>query len=94
MNTHPERPSTTGQRGVIDPERVRKALFALASTCVLACVVISILAIWDYVGNASAYKMLASCGVLVGGGTLFEILNRTFGQPLENRANPFRRSTE
>ena len=69
-------------RGVIDANRVRKALFVLASICVGACVVISILAIWDYVGNQAAFKFLASCAVLVGGGILFEQLNRAFGSAL------------
>jgi Na+/proline symporter len=78
-------------RAIINPDKVRKALFTLASVSVLACVVISILAIWDYVGNASAYKMLASCAVMVGGGVLFAILNRVFGEPIEERLDPFSR---
>ncbi len=76
--------------GIIDPNRVRKGLFALSSACVGACVVISILAIWDYVGNQAAFKSLASCAVLVAGGGLFEILNRTFGKSVEDRPNPFK----
>ena len=79
--------------GVIDPHKVRRLLFALASTCVAACVLVSILAIWDYVGNQSAYKFLASCAVLVAGGTLFEILNRTFGRSLEELQEGQRQQT-
>ena len=71
-------------RGVLNPHSVRKALFALSAACVLACVVMSILAIWDYVGNDAAFKMLASCGVLVGGGLLFELLNHKFGSALDD----------
>ncbi len=74
------------KRGVVDANRVRKGLFVLASLCVGACVLISILAIWDYVGNQSAFKFLASCAVLVGGGVLFEVLNRWFGSALNPAA--------
>ena len=70
-------------RGVLNPNGVRKALFALSALCVLACVVMSILAIWDYVGNQAAFKMLASSGVLFAGGLLFELLNHKFGAALE-----------
>lgn len=75
------RRSPLPKRGVLPPRQVRKLLFAMSSVCVLACVVVSILAIWDYVGNDAAFKMLASCGVLIGGGMLFELLNARFGEP-------------
>jgi uncharacterized membrane protein YjjP (DUF1212 family) len=71
------------QKGIIDTRKVRKALFALSATCIFACVVVSILAIWDYVGNQYAVKFLASCLVLVAGGALFEAMNRTFGKALD-----------
>jgi hypothetical protein len=35
--------------------------------------------------------MLASCAVMVGGGVLFAILNRVFGEPIEERLDPFSR---
>ncbi len=66
--------------GVLPIQRVKTGLFALASACVLLCVVMSILAIWNYVGNASAYKTAASCAVLVVGAALFDQLNRHFGR--------------
>ncbi len=73
--------SSTSKRpksGVIPLQQVKTGLFILASCCVLVCVVMSILAIWDYVGNGSAYKTVASCGVLVVGSALFERLNEYF----------------
>lgn len=71
------------QKGIIDTRKVRKALFILSSCCIFACVVVSILAIWDYVGNQYAVKFLSSCLVLIAGGLLFEGMNRTFGKALE-----------
>lgn len=71
------------QKGIIDTRKVRKVLFALSTACIFACVVVSILAIWDYVGNQSAVKFLASCLVLMAGGALFEAMNRTFGKALD-----------
>ena len=71
------------QKGIIDTRKVRKVLFAVSTVCIFACVVVSILAIWDYVGNQSAVKFLASCLVLMAGGALFEAVNRTFGKALD-----------
>ena len=69
----------TSKAGVIDPGKVKTALFILSSGCVAICVVMSILAIWDYVGNDAAFKMIASSGVLGAGAVLFDLLNRKFG---------------
>jgi len=68
-----------GGGGVIDPAKVKTGLFILSSACVAICVVMSILAIWDYIGNDAAFKMIASCGVLGAGAVLFDLLNRKFG---------------
>lgn len=65
--------------GLIDPSKIRVWLFALATACLGICVVISILAIWRYVGSQSAFKTMASCGVLFAGALLFDQLNKKFG---------------
>ncbi len=75
----PQQPESRRYTAFIDPRKTRFGLFILSSICVLACVVVSILAIWDYTHNDAAYKLIASCGVLIGGGILFELLNRKFG---------------
>lgn len=74
-----KRPGKIDLSGVIDPKKVKTGLFVMSVICLAICVVVSILAIWDYVGNHSAFKMIASSGVLIAGASLFELLNKKFG---------------
>ena len=79
MSKRTEKPLAKLNLGLIDPEKIRVWLFALATVCLAICVLISILAIWRYVGSQSAFKTMASCGVLFAGALLFDQLNKKFG---------------
>lgn len=75
--TDPEKP--TLKVGVINRGVVKKLLFSRVGTAILIAVFVSILAIWDYVGAAIAYKTVATLGTLIAGGAAFSWSNDYFG---------------
>lgn len=76
-STDPEKP--TLKVGVINRVAVQKLLFSLVGTAILIAVFVSILAIWDYVGAAIAYKTVATLATLIAGGAAFSWSNDYFG---------------
>jgi hypothetical protein len=74
--------ATPDLKGVFSPRGVRLAAFVVVSLCLLAASAMCILAVWDYVGQDSAWRMLATMGIVVAATAAFTALNEAFGAML------------
>jgi len=82
-----KRPATPVRFGVLSSRRVRLASFAVISIGIFFATTISVLAIWDYTSPDSAWKALATFGVLSGAVLLFAGTNEWFGARLRELKN-------
>lgn len=86
--THPLQPPPAPRRGVIDPRLVRLSSFAVSSAALLIATVMTILAIWDRVLEQTAWRAIATLGVLVASALLFNVVNEFFGARLGDLPPP------
>lgn len=66
--------------GLLEKSTINRMLFILVAISLVFSVVMVILAIWDYVGRDVAWKTVATCGTIIGGGVLFSKINDYFGE--------------
>jgi len=86
--THPLPPQPPPRRGVLDPRLVRLSSFAVSSGALLLATVLSILAIWERVLEQTAWRAIATLGVLVASALLFNVVNEFFGARLGELGPP------
>ena len=67
-------------RGVFQPRRVRLASFGVTSVGLLFATVITLLAIWNRASIDTAWRSIATLGVLVAAALLFNAVNAFFGE--------------
>jgi hypothetical protein len=66
-------------KGYFPPRVVRAVSFYIISLCIVASVVVCILAIWDFAKKDSLYRLVASFLVVGAGTALFAMVNGIFG---------------
>jgi hypothetical protein len=67
------------RRGVLHATRVRFTSFVVISLSLFAASVQCILAVWNYVGEDTAWRSLATLGIVAATMVVFTILNEMFG---------------
>jgi hypothetical protein len=67
-------------KGFFPPKIVKAVAFYIISLCIVASVLVSILAIWDFTKKDSLYRLIASFIVVAGGTALFAAVNGVFGE--------------
>ena len=63
------------RRGVLPRRRVRVAAFAVIAAAIFACGVLCLLAVWDFAKSGTAWRALASLGVVAGTMGAFSVVN-------------------
>lgn len=71
-------------RGFFPPRVVRAAAFYIISLCIVASVVVCILAIWDFAKKDVLWRSLNSFVVVAAGTALFAFVNGIFGEEKSN----------
>ncbi len=66
-------------RGFFPPTIIKTISFCIISLCILAGVVVSILAIWDFTRQDTLWRFASSFLVVAAGTMLFAFLNGIFG---------------
>jgi hypothetical protein len=66
-------------RGFFPPAIIRTVSFCIISLCILAGVVVSILAIWDFTRQDTLWRFASSFLVVAAGTLLFAFINGIFG---------------
>lgn len=72
-------PSPKKPKGFFPPKVVKAVSFYIISLCIVASVLVSILAIWDFTKKDSLYRLIASFIVVAAGTALFAVVNGVFG---------------
>jgi hypothetical protein len=67
-------------KGYFPPEIVRAVSFYIISLCIMASVVVCILAIWDFAKKDSLWRLVASFLVIAAGTALFAVVNSICGE--------------
>lgn len=66
-------------KGFFNAKIVKTISFTLLTLCLLGCIVLSILAIWDYADRDTLWRMIATLGVIGLGSAIFAYINGVFG---------------
>jgi hypothetical protein len=66
-------------KGFFPPHLVRAVTFYIISTCIVASVVVCILAIWDFAKTNALWRLIATFVVVAVGTALFAMVNGIFG---------------
>ncbi|HTE06347.1 MAG TPA: hypothetical protein VK824_09140 [Planctomycetota bacterium] len=81
----PMRPgSPSSRKGVFEPRSVRFISFVIIALGLFVTAVFCILAIWDYATRDTAWRALATLGVVAGTMLVFTFINEMFGARLES----------
>ncbi len=72
-----DRPEPTG---IIAPRLARKIAFGIVTTALVACTLMSLLAIWDYMARDALWRSLATVTVVLVATGLFTVVNEHFGK--------------
>lgn len=75
---------TKKERGFFSPKIVRAVSFYIVSLCIVASVLVSILAIWDFTKKDSLWRLIASFLVVAAGTALFAFVNGIYGEERES----------
>ncbi len=70
------------RRGVLNATYVRVAAFAFIGLSIFASAVVCLLAVWDYADRDTAWKALASLGIIAASMAGFVVVNESFGRSL------------
>jgi hypothetical protein len=88
---HVEPPAYTAARkpelrlkGVFDPKRVRFVSFSVISLGLFGTAMLCVLAIWNYASRDTAWRALATLGVLAAAAVVFTVINEMFGASLDD----------
>lgn len=73
-------PALKRPKGFFPPKVVKAVSFYIISLCIVASVLVSILAIWDFTKKDSLYRLIASFIVVAAGTALFAVVNGVFGE--------------
>ena len=68
-----------GLKGVFDRRRVRLVSFSVISIGLFGTALLCVLAIWDYATRDTAWRALATLGVLAATAIIFTLINEMFG---------------
>jgi hypothetical protein len=68
-----------GRRGFLNSKIVKAVTFYTIALCILASVILCILAIWEFADTDVFWRMLATFFVIAFGSGVFAIINHLFG---------------
>jgi hypothetical protein len=71
-------------KGVFDPKRVRFVSFSVISLGLFGTALLCVLAIWNYASRDTAWRALATLGVLSAAAVVFTAINEMFGAKLDD----------
>jgi len=71
-------------KGVFDPKRVRFVSFSVISLGLFGTALLCVLAIWNYASRDTAWRALATLGVLSAAAVIFTAINEMFGAKLDD----------
>lgn len=71
-------------RGFFPPAIIKTVSFSIISLCILAGVVVCILAIWDFAGRDTLWRFTSSFLVVAAGTLLFSVVNGMFGRDVDS----------
>jgi len=78
--THTSGPEPKARlKGVFDPKGVRFVSFSVISIGLFGTALLCVLAIWDYASRDTAWRALATLGVLAAMAIIFTVINEMFG---------------
>jgi hypothetical protein len=70
-------------KGFFPPKAVKTAAFYIISLCLVASVLVGVLAIWDFAARDTFWRMLATFFVIAAGAAVFLLVNGIFGEERE-----------
>ena len=76
---HASQPNVPKRVGVLNYRATRLLAFVVIATAVVACAVICVAAVWEYVIADFAWRALASLGIISAATAIFVSLNEGFG---------------
>ncbi len=79
LNDKPSPFQQNNPRGFFPRDQVRAIAFYIIALCIVASVVVCILAIWDFTKDDALWRLIASLIVVAGGTVLFVFVNGVFG---------------
>ena len=71
------------RKGILNPRRVRVISFGVITLGLFATALLCVLAIWDYASRDTAWRALATLGVLAATLGIFTVVNEKFGARLD-----------
>ncbi len=71
-------------KGFFAPKIVRSGAFYIIAFCLVASVVAGILAIWEFAGKDTFWRMIATFIVVAAGTAIFVLVNGIFGEEQES----------
>jgi hypothetical protein len=66
-------------KGFLNAGLVKAITFYIISLCLIASVIVCILAIWDYAETDAFWRMIATFAVIAVGSAVFAFVNGIFG---------------
>ncbi|MCS6243663.1 MAG: hypothetical protein H2172_07405 [Opitutus sp.] len=72
--------TTKKPRGYFPPQVIKSISFIIISFCIVASVVVCILAIWDFAKQDALWRLVSSFGVVGIGTALFAKVNGMYGE--------------
>jgi hypothetical protein len=69
-----------GNKGFFNPRIIKTIAFTLISLSIIGCIVLCIMAIWDYADRDTLWRMIATLGVIALGSGVFAFVNGMFGE--------------
>lgn len=67
-------------KGIINPRLARMIAFGIVTTALVACTLMALLAIWDYMARDALWRSLATITVILVATGLFTVVNEHFGK--------------
>ena len=73
-----EEPEAAERAGVINPKAVRLVAFLIITLSILACTVMSILAVWEFTRSDTVWRAFTTLVIISFSSGLFVIVNEKF----------------
>lgn len=78
--TYREPTTRTPRTGIISLRKARIIAFGIITTTIVACTLLSLLAIWDRMASDVLWRALATVVVVIVATGLFTVINEHFGR--------------
>lgn len=68
-----------GSKGFLNPKIVKTVAFILISFCLIGCIVLCVMAIWNLADRDTLWRMIATLGIIGLGTAIYAKVNGMFG---------------